>query len=84
MAQGLVSNYSSNLAFAKNTQLYLYTRVSGTDSVVKLHDIVEKIQSYYMIVYTDQECDNIHRLLADADIIDKQMRKSHIKEIRKQ
>jgi len=57
-------------------------QVSGTDSVVDLYDIVEEIQSYSKILYTDEECDDISELLIDADIVDEQMRKSQIEEVR--
>lgn len=56
--------------------------VNGTDSVVNLSTIVSKIQSYSKIVYSDEERNHIHQLLAGANIVDKQMRKSHIKEVR--
>ena len=67
--------------------LIVFTRadklqISGIDSVVNISAVVSKIQSYSRIVYSDEERDAIFQLLESANIVDKQMRKSHIKEIR--
>ncbi|MFC2000376.1 nuclease-related domain-containing protein [Chloroflexota bacterium] len=66
------------IAFTRADKL----KISGTDSVVSLSTIVRKIQSYSTIVYSDEERDYIHRLLAGANIVDKQIRKSHVKDVR--
>ncbi|MFC1951052.1 nuclease-related domain-containing protein [Chloroflexota bacterium] len=57
-------------------------KISGTDSVVHLSGIVRKIKNYSNNIYSDVQRNEIHRLLVDANIVDKQLRKSHIKEIR--
>ena len=57
-------------------------KVSGTYSVADLSNILKRIQYYYKKVYSNEQRDVIHKLLVDANIVDKQMRKSHVKEIR--
>lgn len=67
--------------------LVIFTRanklkISGTDSVGYVHDIVRKIESYIEPVFSDTERDEIYDLLATSNILDKVTRKSHIREVR--
>jgi hypothetical protein len=56
--------------------------VSGTDSVANTHDTLRKIQSLTNPIYSDSECDGIYDVLIQANIVDKEARKSHNKEVR--
>jgi len=57
-------------------------KISGTDSVGHARDIVKKIESYTNLVYSDAERDEIADLLVGANIIDKEARKLHNREVR--
>jgi hypothetical protein len=57
-------------------------KISGTDSVGYLRDIVRKIESYIESVFSDAERDEIYNLLATSNILYKETRKLHIKEVR--
>lgn len=57
-------------------------KISGTDSVGYACDIVEKIQSFTNIIFSDIERDEIYDLLVRANIIDKEARKSHNREVK--
>ncbi|MBT7080104.1 MAG: hypothetical protein HN929_01330 [Chloroflexi bacterium] len=66
------------VVFTKASKL----KIAGTSSVVHLSNLVKTIKNYAKIVYSDTQCDEIINLLMGANIVDKQMRKAHIKEIR--
>jgi Nuclease-related domain len=57
-------------------------KISGTDSVGFAGDVVRKIASYPSPVFTDVERDEIYDLLARANILDKEARKLHNREVR--
>ena len=57
-------------------------KISGTDSVGYTRDVVKKIESYTNIAYSDAERDEIFDLLVQANIVDKDARKLHNKEVR--
>lgn len=57
-------------------------KISGTDSVGYARDVVRKIESYTEPVFSDAERDEICDLLARANIIDKEARKLHNREVR--
>jgi len=52
-------------------------KISGTDSVGFVRDVVEKINSYTKIVLSDIEKDEICKILMMADIKDKESRNFH-------
>ena len=56
-------------------------KISGTDFVGYTRDIKRKIESYTDIIYSDTERDEIVKLLVDANIIDKEVRKLHNREV---
>ena len=57
-------------------------KITGTDSVGYHRDIVHKIQVYQNQIYTDVERDDIANLLRTENIVDKEKRKAHNKEVR--
>ena len=57
-------------------------KISGTDSVGYARDIVRKIESYTNAIYSDTERDEIFELLMRANIVDKDARKLHNREVR--
>jgi hypothetical protein len=57
-------------------------KISGTDSVGHARDIVRKIESYIKPVFSDAERDGIYDLLVTSNILDKEARKMHIREVR--
>lgn len=57
-------------------------KISGTDSVGHAHDVVRKIESYTELIFSDAERDEIYNLLTTANIIDKEARKLHNREVR--
>lgn len=57
-------------------------KISGTDSVGHARDIVRKIASYTEQVFSDAERDEIYNLLATTNIVDKEARKLHNREVR--
>ena len=57
-------------------------KISGTDSVGYARDIVRKIGSYTEPVFSDAERDEIYNLIAAANIINKEARNLHIREVR--
>lgn len=57
-------------------------KISGTDSVGYARDIVRKIENYTVVIYTDTERDEIFNLLASTNIVDKEIRKLHNKEVK--
>lgn len=52
-------------------------KISGTDLVGCARDVVEKIESYKVQVFTDSERDKIYEILTSANIQDKEARKLH-------
>lgn len=56
-------------------------KISGTDQVGYTRDVVRKIKSYTGVVYSDAERDEIFDLLMRANIIDKEARKLHNREV---
>lgn len=58
-------------------------KVSGTDSVGRVRDIIRKIRNYKTEVLSDIDRDRIYEILAGADIKDKSIRKEHVKGIRR-
>ena len=76
--QRLKSPIISLVAFPDADKL----KISGTDSVGYARDIVRKIESYTTTLYTDSERDEISNLLTSANIVDKNLRKLHNKEVR--
>lgn len=57
-------------------------KISGTDSVGYARDVVRKIESYIEPVFSDTERDEICDLLARANIVDKEARELHNREVR--
>ena len=57
-------------------------KISGTDSVGYARDVVRKIESHTAAIYSDSERDEIFNLLTSANIVDKNLRKLHNKEVR--
>jgi hypothetical protein len=57
-------------------------KISGTNSVGYARDIIRKIESHSNSVCSDAERDEIANLLVGANIIDKEARKLHNKEVR--
>lgn len=57
-------------------------KISGTDSVGHARDVVKKIENYTGVIYSDAERDEIFDLLMHANIIDKEARKLHNREVR--
>lgn len=57
-------------------------RVSGTDSVGHARDIIKKIENYTSIIYSNEERDEICNLLVTKDIINKEARELHNREVR--
>jgi hypothetical protein len=57
-------------------------KISGTNSVGYMRDIIKKIESYKSIIYSDTERDEIFNLLSNANIIDREVNKQHSREIR--
>lgn len=57
-------------------------KISGTDSVGHARDVVRKIENYTGAIYSDNERDEIFDLLMRANIIDKEARKLHNREVR--
>ena len=57
-------------------------KISGTDSVGHARDIVRKIESYTNAIYSDTERDEISDLLTRANVVDKEARKLHNREVR--
>ncbi len=75
--QRIKSSIISLVAFPDADKL----KISGTDSVGCARDIVRKIESYTTVLYTDSERDEISNLLTSANIVDKNLRKLHNKEV---
>lgn len=57
-------------------------KISGTDQVGYTRDVIRKIESYINVVYSDVERNEIANLLVSANIIDKEARKLHNREVR--
>lgn len=57
-------------------------KVSGTDKVGYAAYVVEKILSYRTHFYSDMERDGIYEIFMAKNIVDKLLRKIHIKEVR--
>lgn len=57
-------------------------KISGTDFVGCVRDIIRKIKSYTNQIYSDGERDRIFNILLRANIVDKDARKLHNKEVR--
>jgi len=57
-------------------------KISGTDSVGHARDIVRKITSYTERVFSDTERNEIYNLLATTNIVNKEARKLHNREVR--
>jgi hypothetical protein len=68
----------SLVAFPKAGKL----KISGTDSVGCASDVVEKIKHYTNTIYSDTERDGIFESLARTNIVDKDVRKLHNKEVK--
>jgi hypothetical protein len=68
----------SLVVFTKANKL----KISGTDSVGYVHDIERKIKSYGEPVFSDAERDEIYNLLLTSNILDKETRELHIREVR--
>lgn len=75
--QRLKSPIISLVAFPNADKL----KISGTDSVGYARDVVRKIENYTTVFYTDSERDEMVNLLANTNIVDKDMRKLHNKEV---
>jgi hypothetical protein len=58
-------------------------KISGTDSVGYAGDIVRKIQSFVSPIITNSERDEIYKILVDADIQDREVRRLHDKGVKK-
>ena len=56
-------------------------KISGTDSVGYARDVVRKIESHTDTIYSDAERDEIFDLLMRANILDKEARKLHNREV---
>lgn len=76
--QRLKSPIVSLVAFPDADKL----KITGTDFVGYTRDVVRKIESYTATLYSDSERDEIFNLLASANIVDKNLRKLHNKEVR--
>lgn len=57
-------------------------KISGTDSVGYVRDVLRKIASYTEQAFSDSERDEIYNLLVAANIVDKEARKLHNREVR--
>ena len=57
-------------------------KISGTDQVGYARDIISKIESYTGAVYSDAERDEIFDLFMRTNIVDKNARKLHNREVR--
>ena len=57
-------------------------KISGTDSVGYMRDIIRKIKNYKVQVFTDTERDEIYNILASANIQNKELRKLHNKGVK--
>lgn len=57
-------------------------KISGTDCVGYARDIVRKIESYITPVYSNVERDEIYNMLITANIVDKETRKLHNRDVR--
>ncbi len=77
-SQRLKKSIISLIAFPDADKL----KISGTDSVGCARDVVRKIERYIEPVYSDAERDETYDLLVRANIIDKEARKLHIREVR--
>lgn len=58
-------------------------KISGTDFVGYARDVVRKIQSFVNPIITDSERDEIYKILINANIQDKEVRKLHDKGVKK-
>jgi len=76
--QRLKSPIISLVAFPDADKL----KISGTDSVGYARDVVRKIKSYTVALYSNSERDEIFSLLTNANILNKSLRKLHDKEVR--
>lgn len=77
-SQRLKAGVISLVVFPDARKLKIY----GADSVGYPHDIVKKIESYTNVIYSDVERDEIFELLGHSNIIDKETRKIHNREVR--
>jgi len=57
-------------------------KISGTDLVGYMRDIVKKIESFNYVVFPDAQRDEIYKILADTNIQDRGARKTHDKGVR--
>jgi len=58
-------------------------KISGTDSVGYMRDILKKIKNYNNSILSDTERDNIYQMLSQANIIDKEARRQHNQSVMK-
>jgi hypothetical protein len=54
-------------------------QVSGTDNVGQARDIVAKIRAFSTLILSDSDRDKIFELLITANILDKEKRKTHVR-----
>lgn len=52
-------------------------KISGTDSVGFVRDVVRKIERFTNVIFSDTERDEIYEILMKANILDKEVRKLH-------
>jgi hypothetical protein len=52
-------------------------KISGTDSVGHTFEVVNKIESFSNVIFSDTERDEIYGILTNANILDKDMRELH-------
>ena len=76
--QYLKSPIISLVAFPNADKLKIFE----TDSVGYAQDIVRKIENHTAVIYTDTERDEIFNLLVKTNIVDKEIRKLHNKEVK--
>jgi hypothetical protein len=57
-------------------------KISGTDSVGYMEDILKKIKNYNNPILSDTERDDIYQMLSQANISDKETRRQHIQSVR--
>ena len=57
-------------------------KISGTNSVGYTYEIINKIKNFKISVLNDSERNDIYSILLNANILDKNMRRAHIQDVR--
>jgi hypothetical protein len=58
-------------------------KISGTESIGRGRHIIEKIKNYKILVYSNEERDEIFRLIARKNITGKEARRLHKRDVKK-